>query len=57
MKDQTKERWFQLCHLAAVEEDPEKLLALVTEINILLGRREQQRNHIGDRRKEEGESA
>jgi hypothetical protein len=32
VKDQTKERWFQVCQLAAIEEDPEKLLALVTEI-------------------------
>jgi len=36
MDDQTKERWFQLCQLAAVEYDSQKLLALVEEINRLL---------------------
>jgi hypothetical protein len=41
MTDQTKERWFQLCALAAVENDPAKLLALVTEVNRLLMEKEQ----------------
>jgi hypothetical protein len=36
MDDHTKERWYQLCLLAAIEEDCDKLLALVTEINRLL---------------------
>ena len=31
-----KERWQELCELAAVEQDSEKLLALVQEINRLL---------------------
>jgi hypothetical protein len=31
-----KERWQELCKLAAVEQDSEKLLALVQEINQLL---------------------
>jgi hypothetical protein len=31
-----KERWMQLAALAANEQDPDKLLALVTEINLLL---------------------
>jgi len=31
-----KERWQELCKLAAVEQDSEKLLALVQEINRLL---------------------
>jgi hypothetical protein len=44
MDDQTRERWFQLCQLAAVEEDPAKLLALVTEINRLLDARDAERN-------------
>jgi hypothetical protein len=62
MKDQTKERWFQLCQLAAVEEDPNKLLALVTEINTLLERRQQQktdsrRSDLQDRRNGDGDSA
>lgn len=36
MPDKTKKRWFQLCKLAAVEEDPAKMLMLVQEICRLL---------------------
>jgi hypothetical protein len=36
MKDETKERWQRLCEQASVEQDPAKLLKLVTEINDLL---------------------
>jgi hypothetical protein len=32
-----EERWRELCAQAAVEQDPQKLLALVTEITRLLG--------------------
>jgi hypothetical protein len=35
-----KERWQQLCEQAAVEQDPEKLMALVHEINHLLAERD-----------------
>jgi hypothetical protein len=35
MKEKT-ERWMELCKLAAVEQDPKKLLALIKEINDLL---------------------
>ncbi|PYV86498.1 MAG: hypothetical protein DMG90_21055 [Acidobacteria bacterium] len=31
-----KKQWVRLCELAAVEQDPQKLLALITEINRLL---------------------
>jgi len=31
-----QERWRELCEQASVEQDPEKLLELVTEINRLL---------------------
>jgi hypothetical protein len=41
MTDQSKERWYQLCTLAAFENDPAKLLALVAEVNRLLAKREQ----------------
>jgi hypothetical protein len=34
------ERWFELCRQAAVEQDPEKLLALIREINDLLEAKE-----------------
>lgn len=36
MKGQEKERWLQLCELAANEQDHEKLIALVKEITQLL---------------------
>lgn len=38
---QDNEKWMQLCEMAAVEQDPNKLLALVTEINRLLTEREE----------------
>jgi hypothetical protein len=40
MKGETKERWMHLCDLAADEQNPAKLLALITEINDLLGKKE-----------------
>jgi hypothetical protein len=40
MDDHTRERWYQLCQLAAIEQDNDKLLALVTEINRLLAAKE-----------------
>jgi len=42
MKGETRERWMHLCEQAAIEQDPQKLLELVTEINHLLEEREQQ---------------
>jgi hypothetical protein len=44
MEGETKERWFQLAQLAAVEQDPEKLIALVQEINRLLDEKEARLN-------------
>jgi hypothetical protein len=41
MEGATKERWYDLCELAAKEQDPAKLLVLVTEINRLLQEKEQ----------------
>jgi hypothetical protein len=40
MRGPTKERWFQLCQQAAVEQDPVKLLELITEINDILEQKE-----------------
>jgi hypothetical protein len=40
MNDEPRERWLELCQLAAKEQDPAKLLALVSEINRLLEQRE-----------------
>ena len=37
---QNKERWRQLCEQAAMEQDPDKLLELVAEINRLLEAKE-----------------
>jgi hypothetical protein len=40
MNKLANERWYQLCQLAAVEPDPEKLMKLVTEVSLLLEARE-----------------
>jgi hypothetical protein len=36
MEEVPNERWRELCALAAVEQDPAKLIKLVQEINCLL---------------------
>ena len=43
MHDVQEERWKALCLEASMEKDPEKLLALVSEINRLL----EQKRRIG----------
>jgi hypothetical protein len=40
MQEQANERWYQLCQLAAVELDSEKLMKLVAEVNLLLEAKE-----------------
>lgn len=40
MQGETKERWLLLCEQAAVEEDAERLLELVKEINRILEEKE-----------------
>lgn len=40
MKGETRELWIQLCEQAAVEQDPKRLLELVTRINDLLEQKE-----------------
>jgi hypothetical protein len=40
MRGERAERWRKLCELAVVEQDPEKLTALVEEINKLLEEKE-----------------
>lgn len=40
MQGETKERWMHLCELAAIEQNPEKLMQLVREINRLLEEKE-----------------
>ena len=40
MRGEAKEHWTQLCELAASEQDPDKLLELVKEINRMLEEKE-----------------
>ena len=40
MQGKVKEDWMNLCEQAAVEQDPEKLMALVYEINRMLEEKE-----------------
>ena len=40
MRGKTKELWEQFCERAAVEQDPEKLVQLVKEINRMLEEKE-----------------
>ena len=40
MEGETRERWYQLAQLAAVEQDPAKLVALAQEITRLLEEKE-----------------
>ncbi len=41
MQGKAKEEWMQMCEQAAIEQDSEKLMALVTEINRMLDEKEQ----------------
>ena len=41
MQGENRERWQTLCEEAAIEQDPERLLALIQEINRLLENKEQ----------------
>jgi hypothetical protein len=40
VRDGNKERWRMLCEQASVEQDPNKLQELITEINDLMEARE-----------------
>jgi len=40
MKGEVREHWMRLCEQAAIEQDPEKLMELVSEINRLLEEKE-----------------
>ena len=41
---QNEERWMELCRLAAVEQNPDKLHALIIELNRLLKEKEDRLN-------------
>jgi hypothetical protein len=59
--DLSHERWFQLCQLATVEHDSEKIVAMVAEINRLLQEKEDavsaNRNRVSQRYELYGEIA
>jgi hypothetical protein len=42
MRDENRERWMELCELAAEEQNPQKLTELVYEIHCLLRQKESQ---------------
>jgi len=48
MQGLEKERWVQLCEQAAIEQDPLKLLALISELNRLLEVKEQRLGNFKD---------
>jgi hypothetical protein len=41
-----RERWMELAELAANEQDPQKMLELVREINDLLEQKQNRLNHL-----------
>jgi len=45
MIGENRERWRELCEQAAIEQDPQKLLELVREINRLLGEKQTRLNN------------
>jgi len=57
-QDQPKD-WRQLCEAASKEEDPDKLMALVAQINIALDDESERRRNCGlwDERDRVGECA
>ena len=46
MQGPTKELWKQLCEQAAIEQNPERLMDLVNEINRLLGEKQERLNNL-----------
>ena len=40
MQGKVKEEWLLMCEQAAIEQDSEKLMALITEINRMLDEKE-----------------
>ena len=45
MRGPLRERWQELCEQAASEQDPQKLLELIREINDLLGAKQARLNN------------
>lgn len=48
MKGETKEQWLKLCEAAAQEQDADKLLELVEEINRLLDEKQRRLRNEDD---------
>jgi len=46
MQGKVREKWMQLCELAVVEQDPEKLMALITEINRILDEKDRRLKRV-----------
>lgn len=53
MQGETKERWYELCEQAVKEQDPERLMEIIGEIDRLL----QQKEERLQKRAAEGKSA
>jgi hypothetical protein len=53
MQGQTKEHWIELCEQAAVEQDANKLLQLITEINRMLDQKEDRLKRVPLKLKQE----
>ena len=46
MQGKVKEKWMQLCEQATVEQDSEKLMMLIVEINRMLDEKEQRLKRV-----------
>jgi hypothetical protein len=47
VRDQTKERWRELCERAIVEQDPQRFVATIQELlEVLEGDREERRRRV-----------
>ena len=40
MREDTEQRWKELCMQAAVEQDSDRLMSLITELNLLVEQRQ-----------------
>jgi hypothetical protein len=54
LQGKTKERWLALCEQAAVEQDPDRLLQLVQEIDRLLNEKQERLNQKRSKAENEG---
>ena len=51
MQGETREQWMQLCQRASTEQDPDKLVQLVREINNLLEEKRARLDGVADDKK------